>query len=84
MWAVRTGDWRYIAYNDGDCELYDLRSDPDEKRNVADDHPDVCARLSAVLTAHREDCPYDADLDDTPQDVDEQVLERLRSLGYID
>jgi choline-sulfatase len=33
--AVRTEDWRYISYNNGDEELYDHRSDPDEFFNLA-------------------------------------------------
>jgi arylsulfatase A-like enzyme len=33
--AVRRGPWRYIRYVSGDQELYDHRSDPDEKVNLA-------------------------------------------------
>lgn len=33
--AVRTRDWRLIAYADGSEELYDHRSDPDEFKNLA-------------------------------------------------
>ena len=35
--AVRTKEWRFISYGDGTKELYDLKSDPDEWHNVAND-----------------------------------------------
>ncbi|MGH7943941.1 MAG: sulfatase [Opitutaceae bacterium] len=33
--AVRTPDWRYIRYDNGDEELYDERKDPNEYTNLA-------------------------------------------------
>jgi len=33
--AIRTEDWRYIRYHNGDEELYDHRVDPDEFQNIA-------------------------------------------------
>jgi len=35
--SVRTRDWRYIRYADGAEELYDLRADPREWRNLAEE-----------------------------------------------
>ena len=35
--AVRTEGWRYIRYADGSEELYDMRADPNEWRNLAGD-----------------------------------------------
>jgi arylsulfatase A-like enzyme len=35
--AVRTEDWRYIRYENGDEELYDERNDPNEWVNLAND-----------------------------------------------
>ncbi len=35
--AVRSGDWRYIRYADGDDELYDRSVDPFEYTNLAGD-----------------------------------------------
>jgi len=35
--AIRTGDWKYIQrFPDGPNELYDLKSDPEERRNLVD------------------------------------------------
>lgn len=33
--AIRSRDWRYIRYADGSEELYDMRADPSEWRNLA-------------------------------------------------
>jgi N-acetylglucosamine-6-sulfatase len=33
--AIRTRRWAYVRYDDGERELYDLRNDPDELRNLA-------------------------------------------------
>lgn len=33
--AVRNSDWRYIRYENGDQELYNVRKDPNEYTNVA-------------------------------------------------
>ncbi len=38
--AVRTADWRYIRFNNGDEELYDHTTDPDEFTNLAARQPD--------------------------------------------
>jgi choline-sulfatase len=35
--AVRTENWRYIRYADGSEELYDMRKDPNEWKNLAAD-----------------------------------------------
>ena len=33
-------------------ELYNLREDPAEERNVIEDHPEVARRLNALLQKH--------------------------------
>lgn len=49
--SVRTRDWRYIRYFDGSEELYDLRDDPREWRNIADveEHAEVKQRLAGYI-----------------------------------
>lgn len=46
--GIRTERWRYIHYADGSEELYDIRNDPQEWKNLAKD-PSV----AAVLDEHR-------------------------------
>lgn len=49
--AVRTGDWKAIRIpmGNGKVELYDLKSDLHEDHNVAAEHPDVVAKLTAMM-----------------------------------
>ena len=50
--AVRTPEWCYIGrWSEGPpfSELYDVRRDPEELHNVADQHGDVLNRMSAEL-----------------------------------
>ena len=35
--SIRSGEWRYIRYEDGSTELYDLANDPNEWHNLAGD-----------------------------------------------
>lgn len=48
--AARLGDWKGIQLApDQPLELYDLRTDPGETRNVAASHPEVVKDLNAFL-----------------------------------
>jgi arylsulfatase A-like enzyme len=52
--AIRKGNWKLvkIATLPGRTELFDLDKDPDEKDNVAADHPEIVAELEARLIAY--------------------------------
>lgn len=52
--AVRAGDWKGIRLDvsrnlDGPLELYNLAEDLGERKNLANQHPDVVARLAALM-----------------------------------
>ena len=52
--AVRSGSWKLLEYlEDGRTELYDLREDLVEARDVAAQAPDVARRLKARLEEWR-------------------------------
>lgn len=52
--AIRDGDWKLIEWFENDpVELYDLSSDPGERRNLAVAHPEVADRLREALRAWR-------------------------------
>jgi len=59
--AVRDGAWKFtINYNGGEPQLFNLRDDAEERRNVADRHPDVVERLKAALLGWNAQMPRDA------------------------
>jgi arylsulfatase A-like enzyme len=48
--AMRLGDWKIVRAKAGDpWELYNLKTDPGETRNVADKNPDVIAKFEKLL-----------------------------------
>ena len=50
--SLRSQDWLYVEYADGERELYDLRNDPFEMHNVVDStDPQTVAELHAQLIA---------------------------------
>jgi arylsulfatase A len=54
--GLRTREWKLLHYyEDNRIELYNLRDDPAESRNVYDSHPEVVARLRERLTAWQRD-----------------------------
>ncbi len=52
--AVRVGEWKLKLERVGKPELYDLREDPGESRDLVRDHPAVVERLKSMLKACEE------------------------------
>lgn len=56
--ALRFGDWKVVKNGPkAAVELYDLRTDPGEKKNQAAEHPEVVSRGVALMKAARTDDP---------------------------
>ncbi|NQU41843.1 sulfatase [bacterium] len=54
--SIRANDYKLIEFfEDGRLELYNLREDPGEKRNLADEMPEVARDLRNRLAAWREE-----------------------------
>ncbi len=51
--AVRMGDWKAVIKAGGKLELYNLKTDLGESRDVSDGHPDVVARIEDYLNTAR-------------------------------
>ncbi len=54
--AVRIGDWKALRLKPGqEIQLFDLRTDPGEQKDVAGAHPDIVARAEEIFTHGRTD-----------------------------
>jgi arylsulfatase A-like enzyme len=77
--AVRHDGWKYIHTSD-ENELYHLEADPDESRNVVDEHPSVAARLERIIP----DKLLERDIKEPREPQDEVDREQLDALGYME
>jgi len=78
-------NWSYIYHNhDGHQELYDLSQDPFEKNNLAEGQNIVVKKMHRLLLQKINDSMA-LSQKISPEDakIDKQVLEVLKSLGYI-
>jgi arylsulfatase A-like enzyme len=76
--GVRTDGWKYIRSAEGE-ELYDLRADPGERRNLAGERGEVRDRMRSALSAWTRAHP----LNMAHAPLNEELKETLRSLGYL-
>jgi arylsulfatase A-like enzyme len=83
--ALRARGYKLI-YNleDATAELYALRNDPDERNNLADSEPDLQQALRDHLFQWLEERRRNP-MVEPGQDVvaDDEMLERLKALGYV-
>lgn len=77
--SARVGEWKFIAAPKP--ELYDLRTDPGETKNVIKDRPQVASRLAADLKKISDRFAGKSDTR-SPQ-PDAATVERLQALGYV-
>jgi arylsulfatase A-like enzyme len=56
--AIRTAEALYVQYNgDGEQELYDIREDPTEQRNIREQSPEQSKQLRQELRRRLHDYP---------------------------
>jgi arylsulfatase A-like enzyme len=80
--ALRTSDWKLVHNpDDEEQELFDLRADPGETRDLSSEHPDRVRELRAEL-----EFIVSGDKAQQPdvEDLDPETREHLKALGYID
>jgi arylsulfatase A-like enzyme len=86
--AYRVDSWKLIWNTDtGEVHLFDLAADPDECLNRAGDEPARVKMMLAILTAHIDRVKIsNATAVSRQQDLelDPELVEQLRNLGYID
>lgn len=79
LFSVQQGDLKYIEAPRP--ELYDLKTDPAESRNLVNDLPDEALRLGELL---EEIAPDRSTTDSRPSDaVDSETRAALEQLGYL-
>jgi len=86
--AIVSGDWKYIRTRRAHEELYDLRGDPGERVNRCASEPVTCEahrlRLDAWRAGRREVVRELGLPKPEPVEVDDETLEQLRELGYVE
>ena len=79
--SARTNEWKLIYAGPGNMALFDLAGDPGERINLARKQPEVTDELVDVVLKHAEgvrEAP-EPDVDE----LNEERLQKLRSLGYV-
>ncbi len=86
--AVRKGRWKLVARRDGrPLALFDLRDDPGETKDAAADHPQELADLQAIAVRWRDSGQGAAGDDGSGgswSDMDDEIHQRLKDLGYAE
>jgi arylsulfatase A-like enzyme len=87
MIAVRTEDYKYI-WDDAKPDqplLFDLQQDPGEQHNIAAEQPDVVQQMHQHVEAQLERMRRTAPAEKVVEPaLDEEVVARLRGLGYVE
>ncbi len=66
----------------GRVELFDWTEDPNEQKNIASEHPERVAELTALVQAHLEQS--NSQWGETPEiELDDMKKAQLRALGYV-
>ena len=84
--ALFVGDWKLVVSSKGKRELYALHQDPNEHHDLSREEPEEAAALMDLLEHWRASHPDlldDKRSADEKLEIDEETLERLRRLGYI-
>jgi arylsulfatase A-like enzyme len=84
--AIRRGDLKLIRTpSTGDHALFDVVGDPGERTDLAGSRPEEATSLLRLLTEQAEiDRALSEGVSGEQREIPEELLERLRSLGYVD
>jgi len=83
--CLRSEKYKYIETNQGDVYLYDIIHDSLEKENIADKEPHLVDCMHSRLEKHLEGMNINTvDLHGNGNEINVDVKERLRGLGYLD
>jgi arylsulfatase A-like enzyme len=77
--GIFAGSWKLITWTQGPPELYDLAADPEETRNLYRSGDSRANQLADRLSAWAATAPHQIE---QPHKLDNNTVERLKSLGY--
>ena len=88
VWALLSDGYKVIFdERAGTVELYHLESDPAERHDLADREPlrarALLQRLLAQRQRYRSEMALRDQNEEPAEPLDEEALQRLRSLGYV-
>ena len=88
-YTLTTAEWKFIHEVGGIEQLFRLTDDPFELANVIEDHPETAAQLrrqllERIAQQRERGTAFQAGQLEQPELIDPQLLEQLRSLGYLD
>ncbi len=78
--AIFSGPYKYIESTIGKQELYDLKQDPDEYKNIIKSNSQIYEKLKGRLDQWLKNTILK---DEVGEKVDQESLDRLKTLGYI-
>jgi arylsulfatase A-like enzyme len=84
--AIKVGQYKFIVdlrYPD-QYELYDLNKDPEERSNLRGQRPERAAEFRRILSQHLDRVRRTEQANDSAPQVDEEIVDRLRALGYVE
>jgi uncharacterized sulfatase len=86
--AVYQDTYKLITVGDEPDELFDVIADPSELDNLIRQQPKTAAKLDSLLTTFRADAearrPANWEAAQLRLDEDEELMSRLRGLGYVE
>jgi arylsulfatase A-like enzyme len=81
--AIFSRTFKFIRSTAGKRELYDLSKDPNEKKNLYDSDSNVSKELETRLTRWLASVESPGKEDGAPVQLKREILEALKTLGYI-
>lgn len=81
--AIRTNDFKFVFSSNGKHELYNLKEDPSETRNLINALPETAQALQERLFSMAQSFHTDQPVVSLTDTADEAVAKRLKDLGYM-
>lgn len=88
-YSVTDGQFKYMEFLPNTCNptgeaevLFDLKTDPFETKNVLLDNKEKANELKKALQAHKSKEKIQVNHSESTQNVNEELIDKIRNLGY--